>query len=191
MKVYHEWRIGIDSTTRRANCGDPLTTDPRGERRLRRLVRTDRYPTANQLDAWMNSGAIRRVSNTTVKRTLLHTGLRSRHLMTTPMLTAEHRKQRRRFAQPYLHLTFFDWKRIAFSDKSCFQLHRSNGCWRIRRETSENKHSATVVGRPEAGGDSAIIWVMFSRHCLGPLLPLEHTLSRYGYLSVFADQVHS
>lgn len=62
------------------------------------FIRTDRYSTVDQLSVQMNSGATRRVSNTTVQRILLRMSVRISRLFTAPMLTTDHYKQRRQFA---------------------------------------------------------------------------------------------
>ncbi|GBM02423.1 hypothetical protein AVEN_76475-1 [Araneus ventricosus] len=66
----------------------PRAIDDRGERRLWRCVRANRHATVEQLTAQMNQGATKSVSSTTVQRTLLRMGLRSRRLVNAPMLIA-------------------------------------------------------------------------------------------------------
>ncbi|GBN65267.1 hypothetical protein AVEN_200998-1 [Araneus ventricosus] len=73
---------------RRGTCGAPRAIDYRGERRLRRCVRANRRATVEQLTVQMNQEATKSVCSTTVQRTLLRMGLRSRRLVNAPMLTA-------------------------------------------------------------------------------------------------------
>lgn len=107
--------------------------------------------TVEQLTAQMNQGATNSVSQTTVQRTLLRLGLRSRRLVHASMLTAVHRRRRLEFAHRYCNWTSTEWRQVAFSDKSHFMHHRTDGRWCIRRETSESKHPATIAGRVQAG----------------------------------------
>ncbi|GFV72266.1 transposable element Tcb1 transposase [Trichonephila clavipes] len=69
-------------------------------------------------------------------------------------------------------------------------LHRTDGRWRIRRETSERNHPATIAGMVQAGGGSIMVWGMFSWHSLGSLIIVEGTMDQYKYASVLADHVH-
>ncbi|GBN71072.1 hypothetical protein AVEN_10551-1 [Araneus ventricosus] len=92
VKVYRAWQYGTIQNQLRGTCGAPRAIDDRGERRLRRCVRANRRATVEQLTAQMNQGATKSVSSTTVQRTLLHMGLRSRCLVNAPMLTAVHRR---------------------------------------------------------------------------------------------------
>ncbi|GBO15056.1 hypothetical protein AVEN_233657-1 [Araneus ventricosus] len=80
---------------RRGTCGAPRAIDDGDERRLWRCVRANRRATVEQLTAQMNQGATKSVSSTKVQRTLLRMGLRSRHLVNAPTLTAVHRRRRR------------------------------------------------------------------------------------------------
>ncbi|GBM51932.1 hypothetical protein AVEN_1513-1 [Araneus ventricosus] len=96
VKVYRAWQYGTIQNQRRGTCGAPRAIDDRGERRVRRCVRANRRATVEQLAAQMNQGASMSVSSTTVQRTLLRMGLRSRRLVNAPMLTAVHRQDNAR-----------------------------------------------------------------------------------------------
>ncbi|KAJ8886231.1 hypothetical protein PR048_012440 [Dryococelus australis] len=102
--------------------------------------------TGEQLTVQMNQGASRYVSTATVQRTLLRMELRSRRRVTIPMLTHVHRQKPLEFARQYGNWTAADWQRVAFSDKSLFQLHRTEGCLHVCPETLENGHPASIAG---------------------------------------------
>ncbi|GFX41209.1 transposable element Tcb1 transposase [Trichonephila clavipes] len=189
VKVYRAWQNGTVQNQRRGKCGAPRAIDDRGERRLRRCVRADRRATVEQLTTKMNQ-ATKSVSQTTIQRTLLRLGLRSRRLVRAPMLTAVHRRRRLEFARQYSSWTSTEWRHVAFSDESRFMLHRTDGRWRIRRETSERNHPATIAGTVQARGGSIMVWGMFSWHSLGSLIIVEGTIDQYKYASVLADHVH-
>ncbi|KFM66230.1 Transposable element Tcb1 transposase, partial [Stegodyphus mimosarum] len=190
VKVYRAWQNGTVQNQRRGKCGAPRAIDDRGERRLRRCVRADRRATVEQLTTKMNQGATKSVSQSTIQRTLLRLGLRSRRLVRAPMLTAVHRRRRLEFARQYSSWTSTEWRQVAFSDESRFMLHRTDGRWRIRRETSERNHPATIAGTVQAGGGSIMVWGMFSWHSLGSLIIVEGTMDQYKYASVLEDHVH-
>ncbi|GFX13012.1 transposable element Tcb1 transposase [Trichonephila clavipes] len=105
------------------------------------------------------------------------------------MLTAVHRRRRLEFARQYSSWTSTEWRHVAFSDESRFMLHRTDGRWRIRRETSERNHPATIAGTVQARGGSIMVWGMFSWHSLGSLIIVEGTTDQYKYASVLADHV--
>ncbi|GFU98117.1 ryanodine receptor [Trichonephila clavipes] len=134
--------------------------------------------------------ATKSVSHTTIQRILLRLGVRSRRLVRAPMLTAVHRRRRLEFARQYSSWTSTEWRHVAFLDESRFMLHRTDGRWRIRRETSERNHPATIAGTVQARGWSIMVWGMFSWHSLGSLIIVEGTMDQYKYASVLGDHVH-
>ncbi|GFS85606.1 transposable element Tcb1 transposase [Trichonephila clavipes] len=95
------------------------------------------------------------------------------------MLTAVHRRRRLEFARQYSSWTSTEWRHVAFSDESRFMLHRTDGRWRIRRETSERNPPATIAGTVQARGRSIMVWGMFSWHSLGSLIIVEGTIDQY------------
>ncbi|GFU66833.1 transposable element Tcb1 transposase [Trichonephila clavipes] len=190
VKVYRAWQNGTVQNQGRGKCGAPRAIDDRGERRLRRCVRADRRATVEQLTTKMNQGATKSVSQTTIQRTLLRLGLRSRRLVRASMLTTVHRRRRLEFARQYSIWTSTEWRQVAFSDESRFMLHRTDGRWRIRRETSERNHPATIAGTVQAKGGSIMVWGMFPWHSLGSVIIVEGTIDQYKYASVLADHVH-
>ncbi|GFY28882.1 transposable element Tcb1 transposase [Trichonephila clavipes] len=117
VKVYHAWQNGTVQNQRRGKCGAPRVIDDRSERRLRRCVRADRRATVEQLTTKMNQGANKSVSQTTIQRTLLCLGLRSRRLVRAPILTAVHRRRRLEFARQYSSWTSTERRHVAFSDE--------------------------------------------------------------------------
>ncbi|GFX88378.1 transposable element Tcb1 transposase [Trichonephila clavipes] len=187
VKVYRAWQNG---TVQNQGRGAPRAIDDIGVRRLRRCVRADRRATVEQLTTKMNQWATKSVSQTIIQRTLLRLGLRSRRLVRASMLTIVHRRRRLEFARQYSSWTSAEWRHVAFSDESRFMLHRTDGRWRIRRETSERNHPATIAGTVQAGGGSIMVWGMFSWHSLGSLIIVEGTMDQYKYASVLADHVH-
>ncbi|GBM15470.1 hypothetical protein AVEN_142128-1 [Araneus ventricosus] len=103
VNVYNNWKNQEGVQSRRTNCGEPRAINDRGERRLRRLVKSDRCATVDTLTAQMNQQCTRKLSRTTVQRTLLCIGLHSRRLISAPMFTSVHRKKHHAFALQHKH----------------------------------------------------------------------------------------
>ncbi|GFV34568.1 transposable element Tcb1 transposase [Trichonephila clavipes] len=85
--------------------------------------------------------------------------------------------------------TSTEWQQVAFSDESHFMLHRTDGRWHIRRETSEIQHSTVIAGTVQAGGEGIMVWGIFSWHSLVSLIIEEGTMDQYKYVSVLADHM--
>ncbi|GBO16109.1 hypothetical protein AVEN_19151-1 [Araneus ventricosus] len=124
VKIYRAWQYGTIQNQRRGTCGAPRPIDGRGERRLRRCVRANRLATVEQLTAQMNQGATKSVSSTTVQRTLLRIGLRSRRLVNAPMLTAVHRQDNTRCHTDRSVCAWFEEHQDEFTVPPGQQTHR-------------------------------------------------------------------
>ncbi|GBM81413.1 hypothetical protein AVEN_250807-1 [Araneus ventricosus] len=99
----------------------------RGEHRLRRLVKSDRHATVDTLTAQMNQQCSRKLSRTTLQRTLLRIDFRSRRLISEPMLTSLHRKKRRAFTLQHKHWTLEQWEKVGFQMSLVSYCIRSMG----------------------------------------------------------------
>ncbi|GFU89403.1 HTH_Tnp_Tc3_2 domain-containing protein [Trichonephila clavipes] len=75
----------------RSSCKGQLALTVRGERRLRRIVRSQ---TLAQITTQLNDGASRTVSKRTKQRSLHCMGFRSRRPRTVPLLKARQRAAR-------------------------------------------------------------------------------------------------
>ena len=71
----------------RGSGSDPRLIDARGERRLARVVRSNRRATGAENAEKVNAGSNRKVPEHTVHRSLLRMGLRSRRPVRVPMLS--------------------------------------------------------------------------------------------------------
>ena len=99
-----------------------------------------------------NGGHGRNVSQSTVLRTLLRMWLRSRSPVRVPMMNPAHRRKRRPWAGEPWNWTLGQWKKVAWSDESCFLLDHVDGRVRVRRLPGEVMAPGCTVGRRQAGG---------------------------------------
>ena len=73
-----------------------------------------------------------------------------------PLLTERHRLQRLTCARNHLGWTLDDWKTVAWSDESRFQLIRGDGRIRVWRRPHEAMDPSCQQGTVQAGGGSVI-----------------------------------
>ncbi|GFU65731.1 HTH_Tnp_Tc3_2 domain-containing protein [Trichonephila clavipes] len=92
---FQECIDGGQKISDKVNCKRQLALTVRGERRLRRIVRSQR----NQTLAQLYDGASRTVSKRTVQRSLHRMGFRSCRSMRPPLLNARHRAARLAWAR--------------------------------------------------------------------------------------------
>ena len=84
-----------------------------------------------------NGGHGRNVSQSTVHRTLLHMGLRSRRPVRMPMMTPVHCRKRLQWARKRRNWTLEQWKKVAWSEESRFLLDHVDGRVRVHRLPGE------------------------------------------------------
>ncbi|ROL41563.1 hypothetical protein DPX16_6961 [Anabarilius grahami] len=87
VSIYQKWSKEGTVVNRRQGHGRPRFIDARGERRLARVVRSNRRTTVAQIAQEVNAGSDRKVSEYTVHHSLLRMGLHSRRPVRVPMLT--------------------------------------------------------------------------------------------------------
>ncbi|GBM40606.1 hypothetical protein AVEN_27193-1 [Araneus ventricosus] len=101
-------------------------------------------------------------------------GSQSRRPTRVSLLTARHKALLLSWARQHYHWTVDDWKHVAWSDQSRFQLYRSD-----------------ARGTVQYGGASPMVWVVRSWCDMGPLIHLETTLTGDSYLSILPDHLLS
>lgn len=84
VSTFQRWSRQGRLLNRRRGHGRPRLIDERGERRLARLVRSNRGATVAQIAQEVNAASDRKVSEHTVHRSLLRLGLRSRRGAASP-----------------------------------------------------------------------------------------------------------
>ncbi|GFT82124.1 HTH_Tnp_Tc3_2 domain-containing protein [Trichonephila clavipes] len=89
-RVYEEYMDGEQKTRDRANCKEQLALEVSGEKRLRRIVRSQRGQTLAHITTQLNVGVSRIVSKQTVQRSLHRMGFRSRQPMSVPLFNVRH-----------------------------------------------------------------------------------------------------
>jgi len=150
---------------------------------------TDRATVA-QIAQEVNAGSDRKVSENTVHRSLLCIGLHSCRPVRVPTLTPVHRRKRQQWAREHQNWTTEQWKKVAWSDESCFLLHHVDGRVCVRRLPGEHTAPGCTMGRRQAGGGSVMLWAMFFWETLGTAIHVDVTLTRTTYLSIVVDRVH-
>ncbi|GBL94513.1 hypothetical protein AVEN_235610-1 [Araneus ventricosus] len=91
-----------------------------------RILKRDRRATLAHIAADFSDGASTSVSVRTVQRTVINMGSQSRRPTRAPLLTARHKALLLSWARQHYHWTVDDWKHVAWSDESRFQLYRTD-----------------------------------------------------------------
>ncbi|GBM00963.1 hypothetical protein AVEN_151414-1 [Araneus ventricosus] len=98
-----------------------------------RILKRDRRTILPQIATDFNDGASASVRVRTVQRTVINMGSQSRRPTRVP-LTARYNVLRLSWARQHYHWTVDDWKHVAWSDESRFQLYRTDAHVRVWRQ---------------------------------------------------------
>jgi len=128
VSIYQKWSKEGTVVNRRQGHG---LTDECGERRLARVVRSNRRATVAQIAREVNAGSDRKVSEYTVHHSLLRMGLYSCRPVRVPMLTPGHHRKHQQWVCEHQNWTIEQWKKVAWSDESRFLLHHMDGRVRV------------------------------------------------------------
>ncbi|GBM13869.1 hypothetical protein AVEN_156225-1 [Araneus ventricosus] len=99
-----------------------------------RILKRGRRTILPQIAADFNDGASASVSVRTVRRTVINMGSQSRKPTRVPLLTALHKALLLSWVRQHYHWTVDDWKHVAWSDESRFQLYRTDARVRVWRQ---------------------------------------------------------
>ena len=161
VSIYQKWSKEGTVVNRRQGHGRTRLTDARGERRLARVVRSNRRATVVQTAEEVNAGSDRKVSEYTVHRSLLRMGLHRHRPVRVPMLTPVHRRKCQQWTCEHQNWTTEQWKKVAWSDESRFLLHHVDGRVCVRHLPGEHMAPGCTMGRRQAGRGSVMLWAMF------------------------------
>ena len=118
-----------------------------------------RRATVAQIAEEVDAGSDWKVSDYTVHHSLLCMGLHSHRAVRVPILTPNHRWEHQQWAHEHQNWTTEQWKKVVWSDESCFLLHHVDG--RVRRLPGEHMAPGCTMGRRQAGGGSVMLWAVF------------------------------
>ncbi|GBN11447.1 hypothetical protein AVEN_222260-1 [Araneus ventricosus] len=114
-------------------------------------------------------------------------GFRSRRTTIVPLLIEGHKALCIARARQHCHWTVDDWKHVAWSDESRFQLYRADGRVRVWRKPHESMDPTCQQGTAQSGGTSVMVWGLCSWSKMGPLIHLETALTGDMYATILYD----
>ncbi|KAK3516948.1 hypothetical protein QTP70_028239, partial [Hemibagrus guttatus] len=82
------------------------------------------------------------------------------------------------------------WKKVAWSDETCFLFHHMDGRVCVHRLPGEHMAPGCTMGRRQAGGGSVMLWAMFCWETLGPADHVDVTLTCTTYLCIVVEHVY-
>ena len=110
----------------------------------------------------------------TVTNRLHRTVLQAKRPMRRNVLTARHLAVRLRLCRQHIRWRRAQWRRVLFSDESCFMLFRADGRSRIFRRNNERYAISCVLKHDRFGVGSVNVHVLPWPARSADLSPIEH-----------------
>lgn len=127
---------------------------------------------------------IANVSRVTVSRRLHECGLYGRAAVKKPFISKKNKRARLEFAREYLHWTSDEWKNVAFSDETKFNLVGSDGRQYVRRPRGARNNVRYQMPTVKFGGGSVMVWGVFSAYGVGPLVRINERMTGIMYRDI-------
>lgn len=188
-RIYLAWKSGRGIASRKRNSGRKSGETERAQRRLHRIVATNRRQTTQQITRNFNVAQDTSVSERTIRRRLQKIGLRSCKPLRKPLISPKNKKLRLEWCRQRLDWTADQWKSVLWSDESRFTLFPTDGRARIWRKSDEALHPANIIPTVQAAGGSIMVWGTFSWHGRAPLVVFEGIVDSNDYLSLLKREL--
>lgn len=157
----------------------------RSERRLLRLVRTNRFATRKELTQAFNDGWQHPVCERTVRRALRRHGYQRRSAARKLFLTQRLRQNRLQWCRRFVHHTVADWRHVVFSDEVRVGL-RSDGRVYVWRRAGERNVKECVRFR-SCSKNSIMLWGWITGDGVGSLIACPKPFRSIDYLRVLEE----
>lgn len=162
--------------------GRPRKTSPADDRQIRKFVLKNRFSTAKEVKN--NVDLPSNVSLRLIQRRLVDFDLKCYRAAKKPMISRINKKKRERFAQLHADWNHLDWKSVAFSDESRFNLIGNDSQHLVRRFPNERYSPNCLRKTSQHGGGSVMVWGVVTFKGPGPLVFLDQTLNGQKYLDI-------
>lgn len=147
-----------NSNQRRPGQGRHRVTTNNQDRFLRLQAIRTRFVTTTSLQQEFSRRYNYRISRDTVRRRLAEVEVTPYRAATGPLLTADHRRQRRQFAQEHQNWGDREWGNVLFSDESRFCRFSDDRRRRVYRRPGERYAQCNIVETVSYGGGSVMVW---------------------------------
>lgn len=161
----------------RPRSGRPRKTFKKVDHIIKRKSTADVKKTAAEISCELQDENLVNVNRSTVTRRLHDVGLFGRIGIKKPLINKKNKKARLQFAKDYQNWTVEDWKKVASSDESKFNLFGSDGRQHVRRPIGTRKDVRYQIPTVKHGGGSVMVWGVFSAQGVGPLVEINENMN--------------
>ena len=168
------------SVQSQAGKGRKKLTTPTTDRHIARLALQNRKASSSEINEVLRETGIA-VSNRTVRRRLVHAGLRARIPRKKPFLNSKQRQKRVAWAKEHVSWSSQQWSKVMWSDETRISIFGSDGVRYVRRRPGEDCLPECMISTMKHPL-SIMIWGCMSRKAVGRIQVLEGNVNASRYM---------
>ncbi|CAK9818710.1 Transposable element Tcb1 transposase [Anthophora quadrimaculata] len=165
-------------------CGRPKKLGERQERFLRLQSLRNRAKTSTELAQDLQEATGVSVDSSTVRRSLLKSGLRGCVAIKKSLFRKGNKQKRLQYAREHSNWKIEDWKTVLWTDESKFELFGGKRRQFVRRRKGEAYQEACLKPTVKHGGGSVMVWGCISANGVGDLIRINGKLTATQYLEI-------
>lgn len=173
----------------RPRSGRPRKTTQKIDRVIRRKSVADVRKTATCIAEELRQENLSDVSRSTVSRRLRDFGLFGRVGVRKPFISKKNKAARLQFARDHRDWTIEQWKNVAFSDESKFNLFGSDGKTYVRRPVCKRYDPRYQIPTVKHGGGNIMVWGIFSGFGIGPIVEINGIMNAAIYKNILNNNL--
>ncbi|CAI9564490.1 unnamed protein product, partial [Staurois parvus] len=173
--IVTKWKQ-LGTTATQPQSGRPRKMTERGQRMLKRTVHRSRQLSAESIAKDLQTSCGLQISTTTVRRELHGMGFHGQADASKPYITKCNAKCRMQWCKLHRDWTLEQWRHILWSEELRFFVWQSNGHVWVWQLPGEQYLLDCYVPSVKFGGGGIMVWGLFFRGWLGPLVSVKGTL---------------
>lgn len=177
---------GAASVNRTGRCGRRRSLTLPTERRLARTSTINPRLTSRQLQHAVGGEAVE-VNTSTIRRSLLRSGVVAYRPRPAPGLTAARKQVRHTWARQHLDWTADDWHNVVFSDETSIEVGAARSHY-VRRGRGLRVTEAHTVQRRNFQV-KVMFWGCITGTGPGDLVPVQRNMNADRYVAIIEDHV--
>lgn len=163
--------------------GRPRVTDVRGDRKLYRIVKTNRRQSLQDITSTFNRNEGTHLSKRTVRRRLHQEGYRRGKIQKTLTISKVNRQRRILWCRGKRHWKSEQWQKVIFSDETQVVIGQNNSV-SLWRKTSEKWKPYCLNQRKTPVKVSCMFWGCITYDGIGVIVPVDGNLNSTKYIEL-------
>lgn len=164
--------------------GRSLLIDKKKEVILKKIIKKKPRITLAEIQQNFQNKTSIQVSQKTIRNSLHNLGFSSCIPARKPLLNDLQKENRLNWCLERQSWSIRKWQNIIWSDESRFAVFNNDGPTRVWRLPRERFNEENLMPTVKHNGGSIMVWSCFSGRGLGPLVLVEGTIDRWGYIEI-------